>query len=32
MKEMQNTLIASFMSINNSVSYLKGTVHVPSEF
>lgn len=32
MKEMQNTVIVSFMIVNNSVSYLKGTVHVPGEF
>lgn len=32
MKEMQNTLIGSFMIINNSITYLKGTARVPSEF
>lgn len=29
---MQNILIASFMIINNSITYLKGTVRVPGEF
>lgn len=32
MKEMQNAVIVSFMIVNNSISYLKGTVRVPGEF
>lgn len=32
MKEMQNTVITSFMIINNRIAYLKGTVHVSSGF